>query len=81
MQDFWIADETNVVTMLNLGNGSVGSTAHWSIAKRNGLKLSQLGVLKIMRKVDNSRKMFNSIRSQSSNKKPKCSQHSTRICL
>lgn len=43
--DMWIADENNVVTMVQFVNGSGwfnGATR--SVAKRNGMKLSQLGL-------------------------------------
>lgn len=45
--DFWIADETNLVTMIQFVNGSGWfNGALRSHAKRQGMKLSQLGLFR-----------------------------------
>lgn len=45
--DFWIADDTNLVTMIQFVNGSGWfNGALRSHAKRKGMKLSQLGLFK-----------------------------------
>jgi DNA polymerase/3'-5' exonuclease PolX len=45
--DFWIADDTNLVTMIQFVNGSGWfNGALRSHAKRQGMKLSQLGLFK-----------------------------------